>query len=1074
MNPAHAQQKNLPSASSTGIEGLGGPAGHLLDSVSLLDARQLDDLLDKFESQWQPNADFLLEFVKEHGLTEHPAPLSEFLRADIDRRYAAREAVDLTGYFQCFPALLTAPVILSEIAFEDYRARQSRRLSLEPERWSWIEGVQAQPWFRELGGVQLELARCGSSLAFPVKSDSTIIEPTVGQRFGDFHLIGLLGTGTFSQVFLARQISLANRHVAIKVVRRPLAEPVHMARMQHTGIVPLFSFHRIGEYSVLCMPYAGATTLSDWIKFSPHGSSARARHGQSFVETVEALQQRVMTNACWVDPQQLPDEKPLGWDAPTQDSSLAISSDERTALAQWNESGSRPLHLLRDLDTISFSLWFAQRVASALAHAHARGIVHGDLKPANILVRNDGEPALIDFNLSRDRTDGTAEYFGGTLPYMAPEQLRSLIGCHTPVTPASDVYSLGVVLYELIEGAIPHPSPRSAAESDLLLALSARQKAKLNWSSQNASPGLQSIVTKCLHFDAADRYSDASKLLEDLDAEKLNLPLQHAAESLFRSRIPKAIRRYPRLASGTILLLVCSVIIATTTSMGFSWWHQSQMAARAVVASLDEQVHLLLPELIEADLDQLPKRIHDSEQTLYGMVGDINQISKAEFFGWLNANEQSRVKELVFDHTLVTATVMLERAGRWNEDLLHDLETLISRCEQFPELAAQSDLLSYFQKKIENEKSTLRRGSTAGSLGIERLRKGTTRPVETILEARILLALGEASRANERLATLDEIPSHELLFWITNGQSQLRTGQASAARLSFTVAIRLAPTSALCYAYRAEACSAMRDSAAALGDYTRAIELDPKNVNHLASRAFVYEQRNELPEAIQDLSDALARKPDSNRLLLIRYRLQQALGNVEAANEDYRLAMRQQPGTVQDWISRALAHAHSSPAQALLDLQQAEKLKPGDLDVLQNMAYVQAELLGDISSAIACLDKILVQQPQHEMARGGRCVLHARLQQQAEALQDIDYLLKYFPEPLPATVYQIACAHALLSPLRPQSRIASLQYLRRAALVGYGLDLLDSDPDLASVRDDEEFKQLRAISTKLVDTEFQH
>jgi eukaryotic-like serine/threonine-protein kinase len=100
--------------------------------------------------------------------------------------------------------------------------------------------------------------------------------------------VQLLGSGAFSQVYLARQMSLAGRFVALKVVRQHLREPTHLARLQHTGIVPLYSLHRIGDYSALCMPYCGATTLADWLSLNRERGSLPTRDGHSFVETVEA------------------------------------------------------------------------------------------------------------------------------------------------------------------------------------------------------------------------------------------------------------------------------------------------------------------------------------------------------------------------------------------------------------------------------------------------------------------------------------------------------------------------------------------------------------------------------------------------------------------------------------------------------------------------------------------------------------------------------------------------------------------------------------------------------------------
>ena len=104
-------------------------------------------------------------------------------------------------------------------------------------------------------------------------------------------------------------------------------------------------------------------------------------------------------------------------------------------------------------------VWIAARLAEGLAHAHQRGVVHRDLKPANILLGDDGQPLILDFNVSSPAGNGsaTAARHGGTVPYMSPEQL-SAFGCGGDVDQRSDLYSLGVILYQLLTGELPFPA----------------------------------------------------------------------------------------------------------------------------------------------------------------------------------------------------------------------------------------------------------------------------------------------------------------------------------------------------------------------------------------------------------------------------------------------------------------------------------------------------------------------------------------------------------------------------------------------------------------------------------------
>lgn len=1026
---------------------------------SVLSRRDLDSILIEFEEDWIGDVGYIQRFVENHKIRKHIEVIADLIRIDIELRYSSDREVDLVGYFRSFPLLLQDRDAVSGIAFEDFRSRAPHHLDQSPERWAGLPFVTELTWFTSLNtSNSLSFAGDNSAATGLISGiGENTLEPRSGTRFGDFDLLFLLGRGSFSEVYLARQESLASRYVAVKIVKRVLGEPAHLARMQHTGIVPIYSLHRLGEYSLLCMPYSGAATLSDWMRHE--GEHRVARDGQSFVETVERTLQRLTFTEASHGRGSDADEQVVGFDHEFHD---------------WNRECNQPLEQLGKMDVAAFILWFANRVASALAHAHDRGIVHGDIKPANILLRNDGEPALIDFNLSQSAAAPAAQIVGGTLPYMAPEQLRSLLSRQATLSTASDIFSFGVILYELVEGRNPFPIAVSTSETDLIAAISAQKSTRLTWNNPRISSGLRAIIFKTLSFSQADRYQDGGAMLQDLEREQANLPLLFASEP-YKSRGWKLIRRYPKLFSAASIGVLATCAILVLGAFTFQYWKKSHLGSAETALA---NVRKISSKAVGVLIDARPGTVVDASKAIDSSLQDVLQISANDslaeltHLAWLNEAKQAIAKNDLFDFYLSSAFLLHEQTqakdgANLNRDAARrEIERLLSKCEELPDLAEKNGIVAYLRGTIHqgvartHSTTVLRARINGGDL---------FRSLDSILFARLSLANQDYSRVSDTLQALPNNSPFKSLWWLTLGESQLKLQHYEEARLSLSLALAETPNLVRALLLRADSHRGLGNIRLAIDDYSRAIEIEPDNPEFYADRARFYEQLGELLLAIKDVNRAIALGPHLNRSLLFRSRLLARNGQHDDAQKDLEKALELTPSSEVDWISRALAQLQNDINAALSDLDQAIRMNPRSTAALQNKAYIQAELLGETEDAVETLTLILEIDPEYEMARGGRCVLLSRLGQVDAALADIRYMLSSKKSLMPVTIFQIASAHSLLATKRKESLRQSLHFLALAIQRDYGHDLLETDPDLDNLRQETEFKELLSVSQLMTD-----
>ena len=446
--------------------------------------------------------------------------------------------------------------------------------------------------------------------------------PRPGEQFLDFQLGTELGRGAFGRVFLARQTSLATRRVVLKIVAAGLErdESQTLARLHHSNIVPIHSAHRRGPLFAICMPYMGDHTLEHVIRAREQAPAKRgasrswsrpsrnkadrgwvSAHGASAAALASAPGEGIASAPAPVPAPPAPSAPaqppaaasgagagPGGAAAALTASALTSGSTLASGgSANVSSSSSKRLSVLvRRFSDIEEVLRVTAKLAGGLEYAHRRGFAHGDLKPANILLANDGEPKLLDFNLARKlRKSGglAADRLGGTLPYMAPEQLAAIAYSadqRPPADPRSDLYALGVILYELLTGR--RPFDNHAGPIELIVPLMIHQRRSLRIAPRelnpNVSPAVEAITRKCLAPDPKNRYQSARELKRDLHRHLRDRPLRYAQESSWVERFAKWRRRRPKTMLATAVVLV-TAIIGAVLLLGSSRYEEQQFLA---------------------------------------------------------------------------------------------------------------------------------------------------------------------------------------------------------------------------------------------------------------------------------------------------------------------------------------------------------------------------------------------------------------------------------------------------------------------------------------------------------------
>jgi serine/threonine protein kinase/tetratricopeptide (TPR) repeat protein len=885
--------------------------------------------------------------------------------------------------------------------------------------------------------------------------------PEVGTEFLGFQLVRELGRGAFGRVYLATQPELAGRAVALKVSVDIAGESRSLAQLQHTNIVPVYSVHHDRGLHAVCMPYFGRTTLADVLRHRRRERAAPAS-GAALVELLRGWK-----------------AESVGSD--TQTRKPAVFAPPPTAPPPTAQQTDAVYDRLTRLTFPQAVCWMTARVADGLAHAHDRGIVHRDVKPANVLLTDDGQPMLLDFGVAADLNARTAaDAAGGTVPYMAPEQLAGLFAVAPTADPRSDVYALGVILFEWLTGVHPFSPPAGELEADLPRLLDERRRwvPRVRALLPDVPPDLEAIVRKCVTADLARRYQSAADLSEDLRRHLDNEPLRTAAEPGGLWRLVKWRKRHPKL--GGQLLAVVGVLAGLGLCGGaaLAWRGLEQAGAEQAVRAAETARER---ERLDATrrLAELRAELRTARYLLAGRVNelravppDLHRLRNAlhgyglpDDGGWadnpavtaLPDRQRDELRVALSDACLLLARNSLQaeaggrEAARAGERFNHLAEAV--RAGPIPQAvySQRVRILIRLDRPAEAREMTALAAAT---------------PLQTaedhFLAADERLADGspaDAAPLFRQAVRLD--PTH---FWaqFQLGVCQQLLGRPNEARACYSAAVALRPDLSWAYFNRAMATVPLQNNAEVIADLDSVLALEPTHAPALLHRAHALALSGERAKALADL-DAVLAAPDPGgmhvRALLQRAKLKKQDGDHTGAAADTAAALPLTPADEVGWLMRGLAQAEADPAAALADIQQAVKLNPQYVTALRNQVYV-LEKLKRYDDAAGVMERVIALAPNDMLLRGSRGVLYARLGKTEAAVSDLTHALGRSPTK-PVRVIA-ATGYAVLCRQKAEFKAQVIQLLIELKEEGVPLADLRTEPEFDALRDDPDFLRLTA------------
>ncbi|MFC9787447.1 serine/threonine-protein kinase [Rhodococcus sp. NPDC127528] len=516
----------------------------------------VDTGVGRLVADWEESgaASDLREYLPDTDAVRRAA-LVELIMVDLAYRWLRVDRPKrIADYCLEFPELLAEP-LPPELVYEEYRVRRLSGAKVDPNEYVAEFPYQADrfDWLREHD----PRTAAAEQLSLPGSDDLA-----AGHRLDDFDLVTELGRGAFARVFLARQRSM-QRWVALKISRNVGTEAQTLAQLDHPYIVRIFDQRVLEDRQLrmLFMEYVSGGTLLDVVR-RVRDVPPESRSGQLLLDSIDHV--------------------------------LARKGEMRPA-----ESGVRAeIAALSWPETVA---WIGLRLSEALEYAREHGVLHRDIKPANVLLTVEGVPKLADFNVSSSDVvpvPGAVGAVAGSVAYMSPEQLAAASAPASAATvridTRSDVYSLGVMLWELLTGSRPFgdTEPGESLEASLAQRRRGVDEELVARLPADCPAALRRVLLVSLAPDPDDRWSDGRRL-----ARQFALCLDPHARDLVDPR-PDSVRS--RMWRWALPVMLAAIGIPNVLAAGYNYYYNRELIISTLSAQAQqhlEQVHLVIAAL---------------------------------------------------------------------------------------------------------------------------------------------------------------------------------------------------------------------------------------------------------------------------------------------------------------------------------------------------------------------------------------------------------------------------------------------------------------------------------------------